>query len=587
MRTVGRYELLHEIGRGGMATVYLARQIELERLVALKELGAFHADDPAKVRGFVNESRLAGSLTHANIITVYEYFEDAGLPYISMECARRGSLRPLVGRLTLPQAAGVLVSVLNGLACAEEHGVVHRDLKPENLMLGDDGNMKIADFGIAKAINRLTTLGVRTATGTTVGTPDYMAPEQATGQSVTSATDRYSLGVMAYELVTGRKPFDGDDLLSILYKHVNDPLPPPRSVNPELDAELADWIARLLEKEPENRIPSAQQALEELEDIAIRLHGARWRRLAALPAVDVTESAPRGRSKVFVTFDIDQAAAGAVDEPSEPVGAWLDAGVPATKGPGKTAGSPVEQAKPLGDVAEGTPVAEPEAPEAEGATIAPRAPLPVTTLAEHAQDATGRGRSVRESGVPGRWRRWWLWAALFLVAAGVAVATASVLGGGADHAAQPPGSSTAGVSRPPSPLHLGAYSVVVPSGWKCDGACREVDNGPAKGFRLALVGPKNEGASIDRYPLERNMTLSEVRAAVLAQLHGIARGQIVQANPRGAWDYSFGTGVRRFAGTVRLFARTAYHVQVTGYPPIDVGTILNTLVASLRPAPVH
>ena len=390
MRTVGGYELLHEIGRGGMAVVYLARQIDLDRLVALKELGAFHADDPASARRFLNESRLAGSLTHANIVTVHEYFEHARLPYISMEYVRGGSLRPLVGHLTPPQAIGVLVGVLNGLTWAEKHHIVHRDLKPENLMLGDDGNVKIADFGIAKAINRVTMLGVHTATGTTVGTPDYMAPEQAVGQSVTSATDRYALGVIAYELLTGRKPFEGDTPLSVLFKHVNDPLPPPRSVNPELDAGLADWIARLLEKEPEERIPSARQALEELEDIAIRLHGPRWRRLAALPAAEATESTSRDRSMVYITFDPGRAAAGAVDEVPEPVGPGPGGGVPATTGAGETAGPPVEEAEPPGEVAEEAALTEPEPRDAEGATIPPRGALPPTPLGEPVEKGAAR-----------------------------------------------------------------------------------------------------------------------------------------------------------------------------------------------------
>src|ERR687887_251183 len=153
VRTVGRYEILREIGRGGMAAVYLARQIDLDRQVALKELGAFHAADPAFAERFLRESRVAGSLSHPNIVTVHDYFEHEGTPYISMEYIERGSLRPWVSRLSLPQMAGVLEGLLAGLTHAESRGIVHRDLKPENLMVTSQGAIKIADFGIAKALN--------------------------------------------------------------------------------------------------------------------------------------------------------------------------------------------------------------------------------------------------------------------------------------------------------------------------------------------------------------------------------------------------------------------------------------------------
>ena len=169
MRTVGRYEILREVGRGGMALVYLARQTDLDRFVALKELAAFHASDPSFAQRFLRESRVAGSLSHPNIVTVHDYFEHAGTPYIAMEYVERGSLRPYVPQLTLAQVGGVLEGLLAGLAHAEQHGIVHRDLKPENLMVTADGRVKIADFGIAKATNQLQTGAFLTATGTTVG----------------------------------------------------------------------------------------------------------------------------------------------------------------------------------------------------------------------------------------------------------------------------------------------------------------------------------------------------------------------------------------------------------------------------------
>src|SRR5262245_22530643 len=182
-RSIGRYELLREIGRGGMAVVYLARQVDLDRKVALKELAGLHAADPRRVERFLRESRLTGSLSHPNVVTVHEFFEHEGTGYIAMEWFERGSLRPIVRRLTLAQAAGVLEGVLSGLAAAHGAGIVHRDLKPENVMVTADGTVKIADFGIAKAVETLGD-GLVTDTGVTVGTPAYMAPEQARGESI-------------------------------------------------------------------------------------------------------------------------------------------------------------------------------------------------------------------------------------------------------------------------------------------------------------------------------------------------------------------------------------------------------------------
>src|SRR6266545_2533242 len=134
MKTVGRYEILRDIGRGGMAIVYLARQTDLARFVALKELGAFHAADPSFAERFLRESRLAGSLSHPNIVTVHDYFESDGTPYIAMEYVSGGSLRPHIGHMSLTQVAGVLDGMLSALDYAEQHHVVHRDLKPENVM---------------------------------------------------------------------------------------------------------------------------------------------------------------------------------------------------------------------------------------------------------------------------------------------------------------------------------------------------------------------------------------------------------------------------------------------------------------------
>src|SRR5215210_7483913 len=279
-----------------MATVFLARQADLDRLIALKELSVFRQQDPAFTQRFLRESRLAGSLSHPNIVTVHDFFESDGIPYIAMEYVEGGSLRPHIGQMALTQVAGVLEGILSALEHAEQHQIVHRDLKPENVMVTAAGRVKITDFGIAKATGRANKSSFVTAAGTTVGTPNYMSPEQAMGQEVGPSTDRYSVGVMAFELFVGQVPFyDTDEPMAVLMRQVSDPIPPARSLNPELDEGISDWIERLLVKDPRGRTQSAGKAWEEFEEIIIDLVGPRWRRSAPLvPASRRPADVPAG-----------------------------------------------------------------------------------------------------------------------------------------------------------------------------------------------------------------------------------------------------------------------------------------------------
>jgi serine/threonine protein kinase len=293
-RTVGRYEILEEIGRGGMGVVYKARQPDLDRLVALKQLHSIHASAPELVHRFVRESRLAGSLNHPNIVTVHDYLAEDGISYIAMEYVPRGSLRPWIGHLSLAQLAGVLEGLLAGLAAVEPSGIVHRDLKPENVMVSDDGRVKIADFGVAKAIQSADVVSFQTITGTTVGTPAYMAPEQALSEEIGPWTDLYSVGVMAYEQLVGQLPFhDSPSPMAILLRHLKDPIPPVIDSRPDLDPALSEWVARLLVKEPHARTASAALAWDELEEIVLELLGSRWRREARLPQTATSTSGTR------------------------------------------------------------------------------------------------------------------------------------------------------------------------------------------------------------------------------------------------------------------------------------------------------
>lgn len=288
LRTVGRYELLDVIGRGGAAIVYLAHQRDLERQVALKELAPVRAGDETFAARFIDESRLTSSLNHPNVVTLHEFFESDGIPYIAMEYLPRGSLRHYVGRLQTAQVAGVLEGVLAGLSHGERHGIAHRDLKPENLLVTEDGRVKISDFGVARAYHRAAPREAITMTGATIGTPAYMAPEQALGKELTPAADLYSLGVIAWEMLAGRPPFEESDTpMAILYRQVHEQLPPIAGADPR----MAAWVDRLLAKTAADRFASADAAWDALEDVVLELLGPRWRREARLPERDGEGSA--------------------------------------------------------------------------------------------------------------------------------------------------------------------------------------------------------------------------------------------------------------------------------------------------------
>ena len=264
------------LARGGMAVVYLVRQPALDREVVLKRLD-LERDDPTLAQRFVLEARMAAALDHPNVVTLFDFFEHDGVPYIAMEYVAGGSLRSLVGTLELPQVLGVLEGTLAGLSHAERHGIAHRDLKPENVLLTRRGNVKIADFGIARAYNALSQR--LTITGKAMGTPVYMAPEQAMDDPIGPQTDLYALGVIVYELLAGRPPFEADTPMGVLYCHVHKPPPPlPRS----LLQPVREWVGWLLEKAPADRPQSAGEAWNALEEIAVAELGPYWRRAAAI-----------------------------------------------------------------------------------------------------------------------------------------------------------------------------------------------------------------------------------------------------------------------------------------------------------------
>jgi eukaryotic-like serine/threonine-protein kinase len=256
----GRYRLERPLGHGGMATVYLARDEELDRPVAIKVLAEHLAGDAAFRDRFLREARLAARLSHPNVVSVYDAGEsEDGRPFIVMEYVPGMTLAE-VGRLAPDEAVGLVVQACHGLAHAHEAGLVHRDVKPQNLLLRDDGVLKVADFGIARAAETT----ALTQIGTVLGTAAYLSPEQALGEEVTPATDVYALGAVLYELLTGRPPYAFDSLADLAAKQREEPITPVRDLAPALSPQVEDALMRALARNAAYRPPSAGAFAQEL-----------------------------------------------------------------------------------------------------------------------------------------------------------------------------------------------------------------------------------------------------------------------------------------------------------------------------------
>ena len=294
-RYIGKYRVKGELGRGGMGAVYLAEQPGLGREVAIKELIQSAATDPLALKRFLQEAQVMARTSHPNLVQVHDLELAGDANYIVLEFVRGKSLRDWLNRdpIPPPQVFAIMHGVLQALDYAHKHTIVHRDMKPENVLLSDEGMVKVADFGIARLTDDAGGGGTATKTGTTIGTPQYMSPEQVSSSKVDGRSDIYSAGIMFYELVAGQPPFtasESDGPFTLMAKHVQAPPKPPSVHRPGLDSGLEEVILKSISKRPEERYQTGQDFDDAISKIADRLFPG-WQR-SLEPGADLSKMVP-------------------------------------------------------------------------------------------------------------------------------------------------------------------------------------------------------------------------------------------------------------------------------------------------------
>ena len=261
----GRYRILRKLGTGGMANVYLAEDEDLGRRVAIKILNDRYASDEAFTERFRREAKSAAALSHPNIVSIYDRGDADGRPYIAMEVIEGKSLKELIvgsGPLPISEAVAYAKQILSATRFAHRHGIIHRDIKPHNILLGHEDRLKVTDFGIARS-----GASQMTEVGSIMGTAQYLSPEQARGAPVTAASDLYSVGIVLYEMLTGKTPFNGETPIEIAMKHVNDPPRPPSEHRRDIPPELDQVVLRSLSKDIHERYGSAEEFSADLDRV--------------------------------------------------------------------------------------------------------------------------------------------------------------------------------------------------------------------------------------------------------------------------------------------------------------------------------
>jgi len=278
-RRLGDYQLLRRLGRGGMAEVYLAEQLSLRRQVAFKVLRSNLALDAAYVRRFHNEAQAAAKLVHANIVQIHEVGCIDGTHFIAQEYVAGQNLKQVLTRrgsgLEAAPAANIIRQVAAALHKAAEQKIIHRDIKPENIMLAPSGEVKVADFGLARVVREGEAMNL-TEVGITMGTPLYMSPEQVEGKEVDPRSDIYSLGVTSYQMLAGRPPFDGETALAIAVQHLRNEAPRLEALRPDIPSGLCRIVHKMLAKNPQDRFQKPADVLKEMRTLAISGLGEEW-----------------------------------------------------------------------------------------------------------------------------------------------------------------------------------------------------------------------------------------------------------------------------------------------------------------------
>ncbi len=360
-RTIGTYQIVEQVGRGGMATVFKAYQPSMDRYVAVKILPSHFTEDASFVGRFTQEARTLARLEHPHILPVHDYGEQEGTTYLVMRYVKAGTLKDLVtrgGPLDLKEVSRVMGQVGGALDYAHSQDVIHRDIKPSNVLVDERGNTFLTDFGIAKLVAETAQF---TASGAVIGTPAYMSPEQGMGQPVDYRCDIYSLGVVLYELVTGRVPYEAETPLAVLMKHVNDPLPLPRQIKPDLPEHVERVILRAMAKSPDDRFQSAQQMVDMLADAIVGR------------PVEATTPPPAVVTAATVARAVSETPPPAVETPQPPVEAAAPPQVGLTTPSVEATPPPVEALPP--QVAEATPPpSEALPPQVAGPTTRKRRP---------------------------------------------------------------------------------------------------------------------------------------------------------------------------------------------------------------------
>src|SRR6476661_2223207 len=313
-RRIGDYQLLRRLGRGGMAEVYLAEQLSLRRQVALKVLKKNLAGDDAYIRRFQHEAQAAAKLVHANIVQIYEVGCSDGTYYISQEYVPGQNLKQLLARLghgvDAVQAVNIIRQVAAGLHKAAEQKIIHRDIKPENIMITPGGEVKVADFGLARVVRDGEALNL-TQVGITMGTPLYMSPEQVEGRTVDPRSDLYSFGVTCYHMLAGHPPFDGPTALNVAVQHLKNEPKRLEAACPNLPDGLCRVVHKMLAKKPDERYQRAIDVLKDLKTLKIDGLDQDW--AAELPGFNSADLALSTAGRLEATQQLDRLLRSSLD----------------------------------------------------------------------------------------------------------------------------------------------------------------------------------------------------------------------------------------------------------------------------------